>query len=96
MVGVWLFFWAYAGCLGPGSVFPATRGQQVPDRAGQTGRGAPGRSRILIAASSISLHRCDGAAAWGLTLFLGGLVFLLLPRQAGGTRAGSSGTMSST
>ncbi len=92
MVGVWLFFWAMLAVWVLGLFFlqREVRRFQTESRAGAVSDqpdADPYRGLFDIPYLGTTLR------ALVLTLLMGGLVFLLLPRQAGATRTRSSGTM---
>ena len=91
MVGAWLFVWAMLAVWVLGLFFlqRELRRFRMEEAGAASGQSAqdPYRGLFDVPFAGTTLR------ALALTLVLGGLVFLLLPRQAGATRSRSSGTM---
>jgi protein-glutamine gamma-glutamyltransferase len=94
MVGAWLFFWAMLAVWVLGLFFLQREARRYENESAAVTLSArpptedPYRGLFDMPFIAASLR------VLSLTLLLGGLFFLLLPRQAGATRARSSGTMS--
>ena len=83
-----------AGRLGPGAVLPPARGPPVSDAAHRRGCLPPQASEQDPYRGLFDIpYLAASLRVLSLTLVLGGLFFLLLPRQPGATRSRSSGTM---
>ncbi len=92
MVGAWLFFWAMLAVWVLGLFFlqrEVRRFRTETEAGAVSDQSAPDPYRGLFDVPYVGTT----LRALALTMVLGGLVFLLLPRQAGATRARSSGTM---
>lgn len=92
MVGAWLFFWAMLAVWVLGLFFlqrEIRRFRMETEAGAVSGKSDPDPYRGLFDVPYVGTT----LRALALTLVLGGLVFLLLPRQAGATRSRSSGTM---
>jgi protein-glutamine gamma-glutamyltransferase len=93
MVGAWLFFWAMLAVWVLGLFFlqrEVRRFRTETEAGAVSDQSAPDPYRGLFDVPYVGTT----LRALALTMVLGGLVFLLLPRQAGATRGRSSGTMS--
>ena len=91
LVGVWLFLWAMLAVWVLGLFFLQREARRFSDQARVVAVASPGADPYLglfdlpfLAASLRVLT---------LTLVLGGVFFLMLPRHVGGTRARTAGTM---
>ena len=93
MVGLWLFCWALLAVWVLGLFFLQREGRRFPM---ETSAGAASTSLAADPYRGLFDLPFVGSTlrGLGLTLLLGGLVFLLLPRQIGATRARTTGTMS--
>jgi len=91
IVGAWLFVWAMLAVWVLGLFFlqREIRRFRMEEAGAASGQSAqdPYRGLFDVPFAGTTLR------ALALTLVLGGLVFLLLPRQVGATRSWSSGTM---
>ncbi len=90
LVGAWLFIWAMLAVWVLGLFFLQREVRRFRAEAGAvSGQAAPDPYLGLFDVPYVATT----VRALVLTLFLGGLVFLLLPRQAGATRTRSSGNL---
>ena len=93
MVGAWLFFWAMLAVWVLGLFFlqrEVRRFLTETEAGAVSDQSAPDPYRGLFDVPYVGTT----LRALALTMVLGGLVFLLLPRQVGATRSRTSGTMS--
>ena len=92
MVGAWLFVWAMLAVWVLGLFFLQREIRRFRE-GGRRGKRPASRPRTPYRGLFDVPFVAATFACSALTLSLGGLFFLLLPRQAGATRSWSSGTM---
>ena len=89
-VGTWLFVWAMLAVWVLGQFFLQREAQRLSARRGSDERTAACGARPVDpypGLFDVPYVARDACASWSTTLALGGLIFLVLPRQAGATRS---------